>query len=66
VDAGPLTFLDVPDLHDALAAFPGLRVLTKADLDARFTAADWPHLTTDDIRYWRPATVGEALFNYWD
>lgn len=64
--AGPLTFLDVPDLTAALAAIPGLRVLTKADLAAGFTPADWPHVTAADVRYWRPATVGEALFNYWD
>jgi hypothetical protein len=66
VDAGPLTFLDVPELRRALETLTGHRVLTTAELDAPFEPADWPHLATGDVRYWRPATVGEALFNYWD
>jgi len=41
-------------------------VLTKNDLDRPFRAADWPSMSSSDINYWKPATVGEALFNYWD
>ncbi|MFC4852960.1 hypothetical protein [Actinophytocola glycyrrhizae] len=66
LDSGPLTFLDIPGLHGALETILGHRVLTKADLNAPFQQADWPHIAATDIKYWRPTTVGEALFNFWD
>lgn len=28
--------------------------------------AIWPQIGQDDMRYWKPQTLGEALFNYWD
>lgn len=65
-EAGPLTFVDEPALVAALAALPGVRVLTRADLDASFDMAAWPDIRLSDVRYWKPATVGAALFNYWD
>ncbi|MFC5112324.1 hypothetical protein ACFPN7_00020 [Amycolatopsis halotolerans] len=49
-----------------LAETEQFRVLAPADLERSFKAEDWPHLTRSDIAYWKPATVGEALFNYWD
>lgn len=49
LDANPLTFLDVPELISALATIPGLRVLTKADLDTTFQQTDWPHILARDI-----------------
>ncbi|MGK5550155.1 hypothetical protein ACSNOI_00940 [Actinomadura kijaniata] len=63
---GPLTFVDVPALADALAELPGFRVLTSSELNGPFDAASWPHVLPDDIAYWKPDTLGEALFNYWD
>lgn len=63
---GPLTFLDLAELAAALADAVEFRVLTKNDLDRPFRAADWPSMSASDINYWKPATVGEALFNYWD
>jgi hypothetical protein len=69
-DCGPLTFVDMPDLAAALTdagtALEGLRVLTRADLDGPILPAEWPDISSDDLRYWSPASLGEALFNYWD
>lgn len=65
-ETGPLTFVDEPDLVAILADLPGVRVLTKAELDSAFDATCWPDIAHSDIQYWRPSTVGEALFNYWD
>ncbi|WP_186382326.1 hypothetical protein [Amycolatopsis rhizosphaerae] len=62
----PLTFVQAPDLVGALADLPGVRVLTEAELDSSFDLAKWPEIVPDDVTYWKPATVGEALFNYWD
>jgi len=65
--SSPLSFLDVPALTATLAGLlPGCRVLTPAELDGPFDAEAWPHVSSRDIAYWRPATLGEALFNYWD
>lgn len=66
VECGPLTFVDFPELVTALQDTTRFNVLTKAELDGPFHEEDWPDITPYDIRYWRPATVGEALFNYWD
>lgn len=65
-DAGPLTFVDLPELTGALTGEGRFTVLTAAELDRPFMAAEWPALSADDVRYWKPASLGEALFNYWD
>jgi hypothetical protein len=41
-------------------------VLTAAELARPFTAAEWPVVSAYDVRYWKPESLGEALFNYWD
>lgn len=65
-EAGPLTFVDAPELMAVLAEQPGLEVLAAVDLNGPFDAAAWPDIDPADIKYWKPATLGEALFNYWD
>ncbi|EHR59757.1 hypothetical protein [Saccharomonospora cyanea] len=65
-ESGPLTFVDRPELSAVLAELPGFRVLTRSELDAQFDAAAWPDVLAEDVRYWRPTCLGEALFNYWD
>lgn len=45
---------------------PGFRVLSKGDLDGPFNAANRPDIPASDVKYRKPATVGGALFNYWD
>ncbi|SDP91670.1 hypothetical protein SAMN05421507_12085 [Lentzea jiangxiensis] len=67
VESGPLTFVDAPELMAVLATLlPKSRVLTPSELNGPFDATAWPHISSNDIRYWRPGTLGEALFNYWD
>ncbi|MBF6467509.1 hypothetical protein IU427_20305 [Nocardia beijingensis] len=65
-DSGPLTFHDAPELADALAEQSGLEILTSSQLNGPFDSADWPEIDPDDVRYWKPQTLGEALFNFWD
>ncbi|RSD10503.1 hypothetical protein [Amycolatopsis eburnea] len=66
VDAGPLTFVDAPELVAVLAEFPAYRVLTPADLAGPFDARVWPGYHPGDIEFWAPGDLGETLFNYWD
>lgn len=66
-DAGPLTFVEAPELVSVVSALlPGVRVLNPSELNGPFDAAAWPHLSPNDVTYWRPGTLGEALFNHWD
>lgn len=65
-DSGPLTFVDLPDLAAVLEAVPGFRLLTATELDGPIDATKWPGISRPDMRYWRPQTLGEGLFNYWD
>src|ERR1043166_2285987 len=62
----PLGFVDFPDRADALAAMPGFLLLTAAELDGPIDMAKWRPISRHDLRYWRPQTLGESLFNYWD
>ncbi|WP_067604464.1 hypothetical protein [Nocardiopsis listeri] len=66
VESGPLMFVDAPALTAALAKTSGFQVLTPAELNGPFDAAAWPEVLASDIEYWRPESLGEALFNYWD
>jgi hypothetical protein len=69
-DSGPLTFIDMPELRavlaDAGARFDGFRILNLAELGGPIDTARWPGINSRDLRYWQPASLGEALFNYWD
>ncbi|MFF0453804.1 hypothetical protein [Nocardia africana] len=65
-DSGPLTFHDFPELADALAELSGFEILTSSQLNSPFDPADWPDIDPGDVRYWKPQTLGEALFNFWD
>ncbi|MET8835425.1 hypothetical protein ABZV78_16110 [Micromonospora sp. NPDC004540] len=64
-----LAFLDHPDLAVAVGEVSDLRVLTVEALRTPLSAVDLAALRAEEhrqIRYWRPETVGELLFNFWD
>jgi hypothetical protein len=42
------------------------RILTLAELAGPFDASQWPAITSYDANFWKPESLGEALFNYWD
>jgi hypothetical protein len=69
-ESGPLTFVDMPELAAALttagAGVEGFRVLAAAELDGPIDQAQWPDISSHDLRFWKPGSLGEALFNYWD
>ncbi|SNT51426.1 hypothetical protein SAMN05421812_10820 [Asanoa hainanensis] len=61
-----LTFVDHPDLA---AAMSGVPVLSAGQLNAPVSQADLGALGPaehEQIGYWRPTSVGELLFNFWD
>ena len=61
----PVQFADDAALTSVLAE-SNLHVRGSAELKRPFRAEDWPLLDVRDVRYWRPRTIGEALFNWWD
>ncbi|GGM58311.1 hypothetical protein GCM10012275_31900 [Longimycelium tulufanense] len=64
-----LRFLDVPALAQALMRISPYRVLSRAVLESPLTEEDLATLSRHElreIRFWRPETVAEVLFNDWD
>lgn len=63
------TFVDRPALAAAVTGLTDARVLTVAQLRTPLSQVDLSALDPaerDQIGYWKPATVGELLFNFWD
>lgn len=64
-----LSFLDDPEVSGKLGACEPYRVLGMAELAlpvARVDLSELGEVEMDQIRYWRPETVGELVFNFWD
>ncbi|WP_236725499.1 hypothetical protein [Amycolatopsis orientalis] len=67
VEFGSLRFVDEPGLLAVLKELlPVCRIFTCAELHGPLDLAAWPWVDEDDVRYWRPENLGEALFNFWD
>ena len=60
----PLRFTEFPPVADAMARLSGVVPLTRAELVMAFSGR--PGVSDADVRYWKPQTVGDALFNWWD
>jgi hypothetical protein len=63
---GSLTFVDAPEIVAILAELPDVRVFTKAELAVPLDIKLWPDVSPHDVKYWRPDSLGDALFNDWD
>lgn len=64
-----LTFRDYPNLAERLKAFPNLMVASVSDLSRLITDADIANLDkceAEQIKYWKPKTIGEIVFNWFD
>ena len=65
----PMTFVEDSHIHPALILSAPFRLLTLNELQAPLHLADLSALAPaelEQISYWRPGTVGELIFNYWD
>ncbi|SIN44807.1 hypothetical protein [Micromonospora cremea] len=64
-----ITFVDHPDLAAAITNLTDVQVLTVNQLQTPLSQVDLSNLHPgehDQIRYWKPTTAGELLFNFWD
>ena len=61
------TFVDLPELT---RLFPTEYLIPSAqELSERFNVASQPNLNQSElgeIKFWRPNTVGDVIFHYWD
>jgi hypothetical protein len=66
----PLEPLPWPELSAALwQTCPELTILERAEFLRPVNTADLSDLgyaELDQINYWKPATIGELVFNWWD
>jgi hypothetical protein len=61
-------FVETPDLANAFSLTP-FRMLSPAELDEPLTdahIAGLPRVERNEIRSWKPETVGQTIFNFWD
>ncbi len=63
------TFADHPGLAAAITDVSDLQVLTAEQMNTPLSRADLSDLSAaehQEIAYWKPYSVGELLFNFWD
>lgn len=64
-----LTFSDDPDLAGAFKSLSRFEVLSRHELGRLITDFDLSELgpaELEQVRYWNPHTLGQAIFNWWD
>ena len=65
-----MSFIDDSSIGPLLAAMLQVRLLTAAELvldwsrTATYPPAEVAHRA--DMEYWRPGSVGDVIFNFWD
>ena len=59
-----LEFREDRELSAWLLQYHGVQLLGPSQLNGPFS--DRHYLSAADVKYWCPATLGEALFNWWD
>jgi hypothetical protein len=67
VEPGTIQFIDKPDLNEPFSPF--YRVWSAVELNLPQTMVSKSELNTAEIKqlaYWKPESVGQIIFNYWD
>jgi len=59
-----LKFINCSELSVKLEKLYGIKAYTKNDLCGNFS--ENVKISEYDIKYWKPKTLGEGLFNWWD
>jgi len=66
---GAARFIDRPLITAVITEFSDLRVMSAEELNAPLSRVDLSELSAgehSEIAYWKPDTVGDLLFNFWD
>ena len=59
-----LKFIDFENFSSLLNSIYNERIYKAEELNGPFQKKDY--LTEDDILYWKPITLGEGVYNWWD
>jgi hypothetical protein len=62
-------FVDCPPLASAFESFDVYEVISRSELEEQVRREKLGQLAAvelEEIRYWRPARVGDIVFNFWD
>lgn len=69
-DATKLLFVDCSRIADAMRnLFPDVRIAHASELNQELTESRMSVLDVierEQIEYWKPKTIGEVVFNWWD
>jgi len=68
-ESGPLQFTDMPALAVLVQRFAAYEVWPASQLAAPLTPDSCKQLAEaelNQIKYWRPRSIGEVVFNVWD
>ncbi|MFS0782198.1 hypothetical protein [Bacillus sp. 1P06AnD] len=69
VEFGGIKFIDNPFLYEQFAAF--YQIIGTVELNSPFNQnmvkkTDLNNAELEQLAYWKPETVGQIIFNYWD
>ncbi len=69
VEYGNIKFIDRPDLNNRFSSY--YRILSKRELNTPFNQdnlnkSELNRAELDQITFWKPQTVGQVIFNYWN
>ena len=59
-----IEFIDDFDFTRKLNSIFGIKFLTKIELDGPFEKRFY--MSNSDIKYWKPMTLGNGIYNWWD
>ena len=69
VDYCQITFIKVQNIEQALTNYTSYQLLSKELLDTTVTEEELEALNSmehSQFDYWKPDTLGEIIFNWWD
>ncbi|ECW8277081.1 hypothetical protein F3250_12315, partial [Listeria monocytogenes] len=69
VELGNINFIENPFLYEQFAPF--YKIIDAVELNSSFNQsmvkkADLNSAELEQLAYWKPETVGQIIFNYWD
>lgn len=62
-----ITFINIDVVSEQFRNLFGIETLSAETLNSQFKRLDFMDKSwNNDLAYWKPKTLGEALFNWWD
>ncbi len=62
-----ITFIDKPIVSEQFKNLFGIEIITVEELNSKFKRLKFMDKSWDkDLKYWKPKTLGEAIYNWWD